>query len=467
MNNKKKRLTWLWIVIPAGIVLVFLSVLYFIRPLYLFKPHVTYVCHNFCDVSGETLNLFEHSSPNLLKNKGFYFGKTSSDNYSDTVYQRDFDRPDKMRIFLKKLSPSTQYKVQSFMIHEDGRIFTSPILYFTTLEPTLPSVESLLTQSITPTSAWIGGIVTDDGGLPVTGCGILLSPSSSMDSDVTTYSSKVSNVFAEKLLPIKPGTQYYYCLFAQNECGTSYSDICSFSTPDIDEYDKEEDMTNIHVKDVTIEMVYVQGGEFQMGGFYGRDTAVYEDNYPPRTVSVSDYYIGRYEVTQEIWEKVMGYNESPVRSKTLPVTAVNYERIQEFINTLNILTGRHFRLPTEAEWEYAAFGGNESRQFKYSGSDNLDDVGWFGYNSGETPHPVGQKAPNELFLYDMAGNISENCSDWYSEDPTVITSSGEEMVSRGGGYAFSRNSCMSSFRGSVPPLELFADVGLRLAMDAK
>ena len=159
------------------------------------------------------------------------------------------------------------------------------------------------------------------------------------------------------------------------------------------------------VNGVAFKMVKVAGGTFQMGATSEQGSDAFDDEIP-----IPDYYIGQTEVTQELWEAVMGSNPSYFKGDNQrPVENVSWKDCQEFIEKLNRLTGKNFRLPTEAEWEYAARGGNKSRGYKYSGSDNPDAVAWYKDNSRGETHPVAQKQSNELGLYDMSGNVCE----WY------------------------------------------------------
>ena len=181
-------------------------------------------------------------------------------------------------------------------------------------------------------------------------------------------------------------------------------------------------------------MVYVSGGTFIMGGDESSDQT------PTHSVTLSSYYICKYEVTQALWRAVMGSNPSKFKGDNLPVEQVSWNDCQTFINRLNSYTGRNFRLPTEAEWEFAARGGNYSRRYKYSGSNYIGDVAWYADNSGNRTHPVGTKQANELGLYDMSGNVWEWCSDWYGSyssysqsNPTGATS-GFGRVERGGNW---------------------------------
>ena len=166
---------------------------------------------------------------------------------------------------------------------------------------------------------------------------------------------------------------------------------------------------------ISIDMVRVEAGTFTMGATAEMKNP-WDDEKPTHRVTLTnDYYIGKYEVTQTLWQAVMGNNPSEFKGDNLPVEKVSWKDCQDFISKLNRITGKTFRLPTEAEWEYAARGGNKSRGYQYSGSNNLSDVAWYMDNSGDKTHAVGTKQPNELGIYDMSGNVWEWCQDWYGK----------------------------------------------------
>ena len=216
----------------------------------------------------------------------------------------------------------------------------------------------------------------------------------------------------------------------------------------------------VQVGDVQFEMVYVEGDTFRMGATEEQGEDAYDDEKPVHRVTLSSYLIGKHEVTQALWEEVMGSNPSyNKQGGDYPVEHVSWDDCQEFIGKLNARTGMQFRLPTEAEWEYSARGGNRSKGYKYAGSNNLDEVGWYGDNSDEHTHPVGRKKPNELGLYDMSGNVVEWCQDWYgdyteeSQTNPVGPQSGKwgYRVLRGGSSWGNARYCRVSNRfGSVP-----------------
>ena len=217
-------------------------------------------------------------------------------------------------------------------------------------------------------------------------------------------------------------------------------------------------------------MVKVEGGTFTMGATSEQGGDAWYTEKPTHSVTLSGYYLCKYEVTQALWQAVMGKNPSSFKGHDLPVERVSWNDCQTFISRLNNLTGKKFRLPTEAEWEYAARGGNRSRGCKYSGSNNLFDVAWFNNNSGSKTHPIGSKNPNELGLYDMSGNVWEWCSDGYesynSSSQTNPTGSplGIIRVFRGGSWSFGARYCRSSYRSGNAPDDFHDNLGLRLAL---
>ena len=220
---------------------------------------------------------------------------------------------------------------------------------------------------------------------------------------------------------------------------------------------------------VSFTMVAVEGGTFTMGATSEQGGDAYSDEKPAHKVTVSSFHIGQTEVTQELWEAVMGSNPSRFKGSNRPVESVSWNDCQEFLSRLNRITGKRFRLPTEAEWEFAARGGNLSKGYKYSGSNNINDVAWYKYNDSTT-HPVAIKQPNELDIYDMSGNVWEWCSDWYgaysSSPQTNATgpSSGSGRVSRGGSWHCNAGSCRVARRHKRSLFNRGDFLGLRLAL---
>ena len=225
-------------------------------------------------------------------------------------------------------------------------------------------------------------------------------------------------------------------------------------------------------KGISIDMVRVEAGTFTMGATPEMKDPDYDyDEKPTHQVTLTnDYYIGKYEVTQALWQAVMGSNPSKFKGDNLPVENVSWKDCQEFLSKLNNTTGKTFRLPTEAEWEYAARGGKKNRGYLYSGSNNISDVAWYSDNSDNKTHAVGSKQANELGIYDMSGNVYEWCQDRkgsYSSSSQVNptgAASGSYRVRRGGYWSSSARYCRSSDRSSSSPGYRDFDLGLRLVL---
>ena len=259
--------------------------------------------------------------------------------------------------------------------------------------------------------------------------------------------------------------------------------------PILDGVKKDGWKISLSAKCVSLPMVFVSGGTFTMGDTFGDGES---DEQPTHQVTVGSFYIGKYEVTQKQWQDVMGSNPSYFKSDKLPVEKVSWYDCIEFCNKLSQREGltpsytidknskdpnndnsndtykwtvtcnwnaNGYRLPTEAEWEYAAKGGNKSRGYKYSGSNTVDDVGWYGDNSNFKTHPVGTKQANELGIYDMSGNVYEWCWDWYddsyySKSPASNpqgAGAGFYRSLRGGAWNYDPINSLILYRGKRPP----------------
>jgi formylglycine-generating enzyme required for sulfatase activity len=228
--------------------------------------------------------------------------------------------------------------------------------------------------------------------------------------------------------------------------------------------------------------IRIPGGTYTMGCLDGRDTDCDDDEKPHHEVTVSTFSISKYEVTQAQWRAVMGSDPPYLYNKgcdQCPVEQVSWNDTQEFLQKLNAQTGQNYRLPTEAEWEYAARGGNKSQGYLYSGSNTIGEVAWYSDNaeqgnthgSKKTTRPVGGKKPNELGLYDMSGNVEEWCSDWYGEDyyqnsPQQNPRGSDEgsyHVLRGGCWYYSPHFSRATSRYYLRPAFGYINIGFRLA----
>ena len=236
----------------------------------------------------------------------------------------------------------------------------------------------------------------------------------------------------------------------------------------IDNDDKNKTLIVPVKNGFNIELVKVESGSFVMGATSEIQNPYSWEKPAHKVILTKDYYIGKYEVTQSLWQLVMEKNPSSIKGEDLPVGNVSWNDCQLFIAKLNEMTGKKFRLPTEAEWEYAARGGNKSRGTQYSGSSLYSDVAWYEGNSNNRPHPVGTKKSNELGIYDMNGNVWELCQDWWGnyiessqKDPDG-PNSGPTRIARGGSYI--AGAITVAARAGYSPNIRDMNLGFRLAL---
>ena len=241
-------------------------------------------------------------------------------------------------------------------------------------------------------------------------------------------------------------------------------------SPTIGKANYTPNVKTFYANGVSFEMVEVRGGTFRMGATSEQGSEADSDEKPVHSVTLSGYYIGKTEVTQALWKAVMGSNPSNFKGDNLPVECVSWNDCQEFVRKLNSLTELNFRLPTEAEWEFACRGGNNSRGYKYSGSNYIDNVAWYWDNSLGNTLPVATKLPNELGIYDMSGNVREWCSDWKGDYSSGAQTNpkgpydGSYRVNRGGSWFDLARHCRSSYRDSYSPDYCGDFLGLRLSL---
>jgi formylglycine-generating enzyme required for sulfatase activity len=282
-----------------------------------------------------------------------------------------------------------------------------------------------------------------------------------------------ANVFLDKELlgvtPLKIWLKYgtHLLKFEKDELSIAENVVVSQSGKKTFEY-------SLRVSNDPFEnqMVFVKGGTFRMGDTFGDGN---KEEKPVHQVTLSDYYIGKYEVTQAQWVAIMGSNPSHFAGcDNCPVERVSWLDVQEFLSKVNELTGKSYRLPTEAEWEYAARGGQESRGFRYAGKNNINFVAWYTGNSGNKTNPVGQMEPNELGIYDMSGNVWEWTFDWfgyYTDTPTPVLNpmgpdKGDFRIVRGGSWYGYIGGSRVACRGSDDPSNKRSYIGFRVVLPA-
>ena len=384
------------------------------------------------------------------------------------------------------LQANKAYIVRAYATNEAGTAYGENVAFYTSMEEQpeepiiLPTVTTAEVTNITSNSATCGGNVTSDGNATVTSRGVCwsTSPNPTIDDNKTTDGSGTGS-YTSNLSNLSENTTYYVRAYATNEKGTSYGEQKSFTTRKVFEETVDTDGNSIMTLNgnVIFKMIAVEGGTFKMGaqssdsGGDNYDSDAEDDESPVHDVTLSSYYIGETEVTQELWEAVMGSNPSifsgyPQR----PVEQISWNDCQEFITELNNLTGKNFRLPTEAEWEYAARGGNKSQGYKFSGSNTIGNVAWYYDNSSSTTHDVKTKQANELGIYDMCGNVWEWCQDWHgsyssgSQTNPTGPASGSYRVCRGGGWNYDARRCRVSNRDGYYPDNTCSHLGLRLSL---
>ena len=218
------------------------------------------------------------------------------------------------------------------------------------------------------------------------------------------------------------------------------------------------------------QLVYIKGGSFKMGDLFGDGNP---EEKPVHPVSVSDFYLSKFEVTQSQWQAIMGSNPSHFKDcPNCPVERVSWNDVQEFIEKVNELTGKNYRLPSEAEWEYAAKGGEKTMGYRYAGRNNINFVSWYSGNSGNKTNPVGKKEPNELGLYDMSGNVWEWVNDWFGyytnspKDNPIGPDKGDFKIVKGGSWFGYIGGSRVSCRGSDEPVNRRSYIGFRIALSA-
>lgn len=293
--------------------------------------------------------------------------------------------------------------------------------------------------------------------------------SKSSSSPINT--TKKGNIINTKLLTI--------IFFLALIIITSIIIVINLSNDDIDETEttldiqsEEEIIPQNPIERLEYEMVTIDGGTLILGATSEQSAYAMNQEYPAHEVTLSSYKIGRYEVTQEQWEAIMGYNPSYNIGAKKPVENVSWNECQSFLNKLNVQTGKNYRLPTEAEWEFAARGGNQSHYYIYSGSNNADAVAWHKGNSNGTTHEVGTKQANELGLFDMSGNVFEWCNDKYGYysygpeyNPQGNGTSSKIRVGHGGGYNLGTKFCRVSNRTQGTTNYKSESLGFRIAHD--
>ena len=341
-------------------------------------------------------------------------------------------------------------------------------------ETEIPTVATQEIENVTADSAKVLYFVASDGYAEVTAHGVCwsITQNPTIDDNKTNEGGGLGK-FTSQLQDLMPNTTYYVRAYAMNSVGVAYGEEKTFVT--LEEKKPQLENKTITVNGVSFTMIAVESGSFYMGAQnvdpseLNYDAEAWDREAPVHLVTLSDYYIAETEVTQELWRAVMGVNPSHFVGDDKPVEQITWYDCQGFISKLNQLTGMKFRFPTEAEWEFAAKGGNESQGYKYSGSDNIRDIAWYSAE-GKKTRAVKTKMSNELGIYDMCGNVMEWCYDLFGDyssdhqfDPTGATT-GTDCIVRGGCCLSDENYCRTTIRSFFHPGGMSYGIGLRLAL---
>jgi len=361
-------------------------------------------------------------------------------------------------VFMSKvvgLDPVTRYYYRAYATNSEGTGYGEVFTFVTKKSVFAPTVTTNLITSIELITAECGGVVTANGGDSVVRCGVCWSTSPNPTTSLTTkvVQNYTTNEFTCSLTALNYSTTYYVRAYAVNTKGVSYGDNQMFTTKVLP----------------SIALVSVTGGTFQMGSYNGLS-----NEQPVHTVTVNNFKIGKTEVTIEMWNAVMQNSLYRPEQIDLPANNISMNMAMEFVTRLSLATQKNYRLPTEAEWEYAAGEGSGSRTFYAAGvNDTVDfaERAWYSSNANGDTHPVGMLLPNKLGIFDMGGNVSEWCKDWYGEysSETIVNpkgpQTGNQKVLRGGSFSDDAAGCRTSIRQSLNPASFNRTTGFRIALN--
>lgn len=379
------------------------------------------------------------------------------------------------------LLPNTTYYVRAYATNEKGTAYGQEMSFVTYENIVLsPIIITHEISDITTTSVISGGDVLYDGGSQIIAKGLCWSDTNPEPTVSDNYKMEGdgNDNFVCTIEGLQPNTTYYVRAYATNSMETGYGESKVVRT-----FSQEIEFITISIDaNTSFKMMRVAGGQFLMGA---QQTNPSGDNYnedaddcesPVHSVILDDFYIGETEVTQKLWTCIMHDNpgtDSDI-GNVKPVINISWDDCQEFIRKLNEKTGMEFRLPTEAEWEFAAGGGVNSHGYIYSGGDEISDFAWYRDNSDFAFRNVGTRKPNELGIHDMSGNVYEWCQDWYDSDyyldcpiyNPIGPSSGTYKVLRGGSFMMTEEQCRVTHRFfDVPNSEIYNNnIGMRLVL---
>jgi formylglycine-generating enzyme required for sulfatase activity len=356
---------------------------------------------------------------------------------------------------IKDLLPETKYYYRAYATNSAGTSYGEERYFITKVSASIPTIQTSLVSSIELITAECGGSISANGGDIITRCGICwdTNPNPTTSSATKVVLTYTSDVFSCTMADLNYSTTYFVRAFAVNSKGVAYGETQTFKTKVMPAF----------------EMSSIAGGSFQMGSSNGLS-----NEQPAHTVTLSNFKIGKTEVNVELWNAVMPNSQFRNEQNNLPISNVSFNTVKDFITRLALATKLNYRLPSEAEWEYAAGGGSGTRTVYATGLNDtvgINGRAWFSLNSNNAFHAVGTLLPNKLGLLDMGGNVSEWCNDWfgdYTGDASTNpkgSSSGTKKVYRGGSYSDGPESSKTTARFSLDPNSSQTNLGFRIALN--
>lgn len=403
-----------------------------------------------------------------ISERGVVVSETASPEYETGTIYKSGSGTGEFICRLTGLSPETVYHYRAYAFSSD-KVFYGEEKTLETTASGIPQVGNVGITKTLPYSVEVSCEVSDDNGYRILDRGFVWSRTEDPTLEVNdgkVTAGRGTGTWSSSVSPLSYNTEYKVRAYATTSEGTGYSEsvVVKTALPSV---------LNVNINGVVLKMVLVEGGSFMMGGTEEQGDDAEKVETPVHKVNLDSYYISFCEVTKEIWTVVMEGRQPGLTDteRYYPAATMSWVEAQTFLEKLNQMTSMRFSLPTEAQWEYAARGGNKSKNYKYSGGNTANLVSWNYSNAKSNVQVVATRQPNELGLYDMSGNVLEWCSDWYgyySEEEQTNPKgpdSGTTRVMRGGSVINDAVKVRTTSRFGGEPNSHFYFVGLRLVLN--